>query len=113
MTRALEWVASRAARETLFGGFSAGNEALAVRYGLGVFPCVAEKGEPAYPGLSLDTEAEIRLRLYFLMNKPLNRLEIAARRCAGFIMERLPGGRQILAPVRALHHRIRLQFSGW
>ena len=104
---------SRAVSEDLFGEYADGNRDVSSRYKLGDLPPVAGKEEPTYPGLSTDMEAEIRLRLNFLINKPVNRMEISARRLAGFIMKHLPGGKQILAPVRVLQHRIRLQISGW
>lgn len=111
--RGYQVFASPAVLDALFKEYTEGNNNLSSRYELGNLPPVARQEEPTYPGLSLDTEAEIRLRLNFLMNEPINRTEIAARRFAGFIIERLPGGKRVMDPIRVVQHNIRLKLFGW
>ena len=102
-----------AARRDFFSLFAAGNEALAARQNIAALPVITADGEPSYPGLEMETAAEIHLRFRMMMDRPANRIELAARRLANTIMNRVPGGRTMLAPVRALHNHFRLRFAGW
>jgi hypothetical protein len=100
-------------RKNMFGRFVEGNRQLAERYELGdLFP-VSNSQEPTYPGLSFEKASEVYLCYRSDMNRPWNRLELELRRFINFLMDRLPGGRSIFAPLRSLQNRLRLKFSGW
>ena len=105
--------ATLSARRDFFSPFAAGNEALAARQKIAILPVIRNETEPSYPGLEIGTAAEIHLRFDMMMNRPANRIELAARRFANTIMNRVPGGRAIMAPVRTLHNHFRLRLAGW
>jgi hypothetical protein len=100
-------------RKHIFGRFIEGNRQLAEHYGLGDFPPLINSGEPTYPGLSVEKASEVDLCYRTDMNRFRNRLELGLRRFINFLMNRLPGGRSIFAPLRSLQNRLRLKFSGW
>ncbi len=105
--------ASNEFRKTYFSSFIEGNEILAESFHLGEFPTIVNKQDPTYPGLSLEKATEVYLRLRFILDRPGNKMELALRRFANILMNRLPGGRFLMAPVRTLNNQLRLRFSGW
>lgn len=104
---------SHSFRNAFFSSYIEGNEKLAKRYHLGAFPTMGNALEPTYPGLSLEKATEIYLRLRFQLDRPKNKWELALRRLANLLINRLPGGRYLMAPVRTLNNQLRLRFSGW
>jgi hypothetical protein len=100
-------------RKNVFGHFLEGNRLLAERYELGELLPVSNSYEPTYPGLSPEKASEVDLCYSTDMNRLRNRLELGLRRIINFLMDRLPGGRALFAPLRSLQNRLRLKFSGW
>jgi hypothetical protein len=100
-------------RKTYFSSYMEGNDKLAERYNLGEFPAMGNELEPTYPGLSLEKATEVYLRLRFQLDLPKKKWELVLRRLANLLMNRLPGGRWLLAPIRTLNNQLRLRFSGW
>jgi len=97
-------------RNKTFGPFSAGNDNLAERYGLGELPVIVNEQDPTYPGLNAEKAFEIYLRLRFLLDKPGIKLELALRRLKNMFVRHFPGGRWLLSPVRILRTRLRSLF---
>ena len=100
-------------RKNIFEPFAEGNRRLEERYGLGDFPSVTNSREPTYPGLSAEKAAEIDLCYRSDMRKFRNRLELGLRRVINFLMDHLPWGKTVFAPLRAFQNRLRLKFTGW
>ena len=99
-------------RNKTFGPFSAGNDNLAERYGLGELPVIVNEQDPTYPGLNAEKAFEIYLRLRFLLDKPGTRLELALRRLANMFRSHFPGGRWLLSPLRILRIWLKSRFPG-
>ena len=97
-------------RNKTFAPFSAGNDNLAERYGLGELPVIVNEQDPTYPGLNAEKAFEIDLRLRFLLDKPGIKLELALRRLKNMFVSHFPGGRWLLSLVRILRIRLRSLF---
>lgn len=104
---------SQKAREGFFCSFHKGNETLSKEYGLSVLQTFSDSGEPTYPGLTPEMTAEVYFKFCEDLYKPLNRLELAGRRMARWIMDKAPGGKNLLAPLKNLHNSLRLRIAGW
>jgi hypothetical protein len=100
-------------RKNIFSSFVEGNRRLAERYGLEDLLPVTNSEEPTYPGFSFEKAAEVYLCYQLEMNGPRNKWELGLRRFINFLMNRIPGGRSIFAPLRSWQNRLRLKFSGW
>lgn len=100
-------------RKNVFGRFVEGNRQLAERYELGDLPPVTSSQEPTYPGLSSEKASEVDICYRTDMSRFRNRLELGLRRFINFLINRIPWGKAIFAPLRSLQNRLRLKFSGW
>ncbi len=100
-------------QQAFFSAFQAGNDSLCESYGMEPLETFSETKEPSYPGLSAQKTAEIYLQFCENLYSPRNRLEICMRRAARFVMDKMPGGKSVMEPVRKLHNRMRLRISGW
>ena len=69
--------------------------------------------DSSYSGLSDEQKEKIEKEFIYLMNRPLNRLEVFVRRLARAVINHFPGGKHLLSPVRVFHNRLRLKLSGW
>ncbi|MCB1681065.1 MAG: hypothetical protein KDI65_03950 [Alphaproteobacteria bacterium] len=100
-------------QKAFFSAFQAGNDTLCQSYGLTPLPAYSEGQALTYPGLNAQKTAEIYLQFCENLYSPRNRVEIGLRRTARFIMDKMPGGKAVMDPVRKLHNSLRLRLSGW
>ncbi len=100
-------------QKAYFGHYQDGNDRLCGSYGIEPLAAFNGNGEPTYPGLSAEMTAKVYLQFCDSLYSPWNRMEVFLRRCARFVMEALPGGKKVMAPVRRLHNYLRLRISGW
>ncbi len=105
--------ASRKEQGAFFKDFQTGNDQLASAYGLEPIPVLTGDQEPTYPGLSAEKTSEVYLRFCEDLYSFRNRIELGLRRAARFIMENIPGGKTLMAPVRKVQNSLRLRLGGW
>lgn len=96
-----------------FDPYQQGNDLLCRSYGMEPLRSLSRADPPTYPGLSPDITSNVYLQFCERLYSPRNRIEIMGRRAARFVMERIPGGKAVVDPLRRLHNSIRLRFSGW
>ncbi len=99
--------------KSFFGVHEEGNKRLSEKHGVEIISSISNGGEPCYPGLSAKKILEIHLRFTSILDQPSVKMELRARRFANFIKSKVPGGRKLLVPIRALLNQWRLKFSGW
>lgn len=94
-----------------FAGCETGNANLAARHGMAPLPTVGDATEPTYPGFTLDRAVEVYLRFRMAMDRPAVRTELALRRLANRVRERVPGGKRFMQPLQRANNYIRLRLS--
>jgi hypothetical protein len=105
--------ANQQVQREFFSVFKEGNLSLSEASGFYEPLPVATQGDSGYPGLSTNLGLEIAMRFMYEMALPRRRVEVAMRRLARFVKEKMPGGRWIVLPAQMVLHRIRLRHKGW
>lgn len=101
-------------QKDFFLDYENGNQNLAREYGMpSPLAAFSRTEHLTYPGLTAEKTAEVYLKFCDDLYSPANRLELLARRAARWIMDKAPGGKKILHPVRKLHNMVRLRVAGW
>lgn len=98
-------------QKAFFEQFIVGNNKIVTQYGLKDLSNDSEFDEMTYLGLSKEKRIEIDKEFNKLLNKPLNRAEIALRRVFNFIKDNLPGGKSVISLLQMMNNEMRLRIS--